>query len=165
MLTLLGFLIVPGAKRVSKELPSSRNTDDYKIKELVGTPKEGSGSGECQILLPTCKRVWAPLNHSAEEGNELTGIFDKSTLPINSVTDELKMGYGDQVVLRGGGKVISSQCPVWMRDAKHEELVTEELCINQELQSSPVSTPSFDSKGMVDDPGNSNYVRCISVPF
>lgn len=156
---MLGFLIVPGAKRVSKESPSSLNTDDdNKIKELFETPQEESSNVECQILLPTCKRVWAPLNHSAEEGNELTGKFDKSTPPINFVTDEFKMGYGDRVVLRGGGNV-------WMRGAKQEELVTEELCINQELQSSPVSPPSFDTKGIADDPGSSNDVRCISVPF
>ncbi|XP_058208044.1 BRCA1-associated RING domain protein 1-like [Rhododendron vialii] len=139
-----------GAKRVSKELPSSLKTDDdNKIKELFGTPQEGSSNGECQILLPTCKRVWAPLYHSAEEGNELTGKFDKSTPPINFVTDQFKMGYVDRVVLRGGGNV-------WMRGAKQEELVTEELCINQELQSSPISPPSFDTKGIADDPGSSN---------
>ncbi|GFY99548.1 breast cancer associated RING 1 [Actinidia rufa] len=127
-------------ERAPSQSPVLLNTNvDNRLKESVETPQEGNSSnGECTFSLTTSnKRVRAPLNYSIEEGKS-----DKSTPNV--------IGKAEEIKVCDGGKTKPPQYPGWARGAKPEDQV---------LQLSPVSPPSFDTKGLdgdSSDPGSRN---------
>ncbi|XAR58664.1 Histone-lysine N-methyltransferase [Bertholletia excelsa] len=131
------------AGRVAQQSPALVNTNiDSGSNTSEETPQERISSNGKRVISLTNKRVQASLSHSVEGGGKLIGKSDKPSLPVTCESDKLRTP-GIDILLH-------PRYPGWKSDTKHGELDREEVDINQNIQPSPSSPPSSDTK-MTDD--------------